>query len=224
MAAYDTKLQHILQSAARIFAAHGYEKASLRDISRETEMSLAGLYHYFRSKEELLFLIADTTFATIWQRLEVALAPVKGKPLPPETQIRRLIHNHLDFYISHRAEMKVLSVDSDALTGEWSKRFHERKRLYTTRCVEILQALARERGLPLDAAACRLSALALFGMMNWLYQWYDPRRDGDANLLTERMAGIFLSGFLAEGKGVNAPNSEPVRSARHGLFGTPRAE
>lgn len=193
---YDRKLRHILQGSARVFAEKGYERASLRDIARETGHSLAGLYHYFRSKEELLFLISDITFATIWQRLETTLTPPNGHVLTSEEQLRRLIHNHLDFYLSHMAEMKVLSVEADALTGEWHKRVHERKRRYTAFCVKILMALAAERGLKVESAECRLSALALFGMMNWLYQWYDPRRDGSSETLTQRITDIFLHGFL----------------------------
>lgn len=92
--------------------------------------------------------------------------------------------------------MKVLSVDADALSGEWLKRVNERKRRYTSRCVSILSELAAERGIGMGPLDCRLSALALFGMMNWLYQWYDPRRDGNAAELSSKTADIFLHGFL----------------------------
>ncbi|MBA3246449.1 MAG: helix-turn-helix transcriptional regulator, partial [Pyrinomonadaceae bacterium] len=54
---YDQKLEFILRTAARIFAEKNYHSTSMRDISRETNVSLAGLYYYCKSKEELLFLI-----------------------------------------------------------------------------------------------------------------------------------------------------------------------
>ena len=60
---YDQKLEFILRTAARIFAEKSYHSTSMRDISRETKVSLAGLYHYCKSKEELLFLIRTTASA-----------------------------------------------------------------------------------------------------------------------------------------------------------------
>ena len=67
---YDQKLEFILRTSARIFAEKGYHSTSMRDISRETEVSLAGLYYYCHSKEELLFLIQDNCFGRVLERLE----------------------------------------------------------------------------------------------------------------------------------------------------------
>src|SRR5689334_9987869 len=62
---FDRRLADVLSHASRIFCEKGYEGASMRDLSRATGMSLAGLYHYFESKEELLYLIQKHTFTTI---------------------------------------------------------------------------------------------------------------------------------------------------------------
>src|SRR5438477_130215 len=59
---HNQKLEFILRTAARIFAEKSYHSTSMRDISRETGVSLAGLYHYCSSKEELLFLIQDNCY------------------------------------------------------------------------------------------------------------------------------------------------------------------
>ncbi len=58
---FDRKLDEILRRAAAVFCARGYHQASIRDISRATRVSLAGLYYYFTSKEELLYLIQRHT-------------------------------------------------------------------------------------------------------------------------------------------------------------------
>ena len=71
---HDQKLEFILRNAARIFAEKSYHSTSMRDISRATEVSLAGLYHYCKSKEELLFLIQDNCFGRVLERLEERLA------------------------------------------------------------------------------------------------------------------------------------------------------
>ena len=62
---YDRRLAEILSHAAEVFCKKGYEGASMRDLSRASGMSLAGLYYYFKSKERLLYLIQKHTFTTI---------------------------------------------------------------------------------------------------------------------------------------------------------------
>ncbi len=71
---FDRRLAEILTHATEVFCKKGYEGASMRDLSRASGMSLAGLYYYFESKERLLFLIQKHTFSTIVQRLKARLA------------------------------------------------------------------------------------------------------------------------------------------------------
>src|ERR1700731_246762 len=98
-----SKQQLILRHAAHVFCEKGYEGASIRDISRTSGVSLAGLYHYIKSKQELLYLIQIHTFKTIVARLEKSLAGVTE----PVERLRILVHNHLDYFLQHPVEMKV---------------------------------------------------------------------------------------------------------------------
>src|SRR3989475_8992422 len=111
---YDQKLELILRTAARIFAEKSYHSTSMRDISRATGVSLAGLYHYCKSKEELLFLIQDHCFGRVLERLEQR---IKGIADPFE-KLRIFIDNHLSFFAANMSEMKVLSHEAESLTGE----------------------------------------------------------------------------------------------------------
>jgi AcrR family transcriptional regulator len=54
---FERRLAEILEHATAVFYEKGYEGASMRDLSRMSGMSLAGLYYYFESKEKLLYLI-----------------------------------------------------------------------------------------------------------------------------------------------------------------------
>ena len=71
---FDRRLVEILDFATEIFAEKGYEGASMRDLSRLSGISLAGLYYYFDSKEKLLYFIQQHTFTTIIERLRERLA------------------------------------------------------------------------------------------------------------------------------------------------------
>ena len=79
---YDEKLQLILKSAAKIFAEKGFHHTSVRDISRATKMSLSGLYYYFTTKEELLYLIQERCFVTLlehWEQIDRPGSDVRGR-------------------------------------------------------------------------------------------------------------------------------------------------
>ncbi len=77
----------------------------MRDLSRATGMSLAGLYHYFQSKERLLYLIQKHTFTTILETLKARIENVTD----PEQRIRIFILNHLEYFVSNQQGLKVLS-------------------------------------------------------------------------------------------------------------------
>lgn len=193
---YDQKLEFILRISARIFAEKSYHSTSMRDISRETRVSLAGLYHYCKSKEELLFLIQDNCFGRVLERLEQRLAEASD----PLQRLRIFIENHLAFFAANMAEMKVLSHEADSLAGDLHLHVSSKKQKYTKLARKILAELQEEqpqkRRVDLTAAT-----YALFGMMNWIYNWYDPSGKLAVNDLVDNITRLFLNGFLAGGPG-----------------------
>lgn len=200
---YDQKLALILRTAAAIFAEKGYHQASIRDISRATGVSLSGLYYYFRSKEELLFRIQDHCFGTVLEKLEALLAGEQD----PRRRLELLVENHLEFFASNMKEMKVLSHEAESLTGKFRERVNERKRGYAERCRAILGELRPA----VSTEEQRVATFALFGMMNWIYNWYRPERDVPVSELARQMSGLFLAGYLGEEPAADPPAS-PGRS------------
>jgi AcrR family transcriptional regulator len=190
---FDRRLAKILEHATEVFCEKGYEGASMRDLSRESGMSLAGLYYYFESKERLLYLIQKHTFATIVQRLKARVEGVSD----PEQRIRIFILNHLEYFLANQAAMKVLSHEDDVLKNGFGAEVAAIKREYYRICVGLLDELKRDRGLQFST---RLAVLSLFGMMNWIYTWHKPRVDADADSIAGEMGDIFLRGVMANGK------------------------
>jgi len=184
---YDRRLSEILAHATEVFDEKGYEGASMRDLSRATGMSLAGLYYYFDSKEKLLYLIQKHTFTTIVTRLRERLKSVND----PEGRVRVCIHNHLEYFLANQKAMKVLSHEDEVLKNTYGTEIAAIKREYYRLCVELLDELKQARGLEFST---RTAVLSLFGMMNWIYTWYKPRTDGGAESLANEMADIFLHG------------------------------
>src|SRR5947209_4145159 len=132
---YDQKLELILRTSARIFAEKSYHSTSMRDISRATGMSLAGLYHYCKSKEELLFLIQDHCFGRVLEHLEQRISGIED----PFERLRVFIDNHLSFFAANMAEMKVLSHEAESLGGDLHKHVSTKKEKYAKLARRILR-------------------------------------------------------------------------------------
>jgi len=199
---FDRRLAKLLHHAARIFCEKGYEGASMRDLSRAAGMSLAGLYHYFDSKEDLLYLIQKHTFETIIERLQERLKDerlqerlkdAKGA----EQRVRIFIENHLEYFLANKEAMKVLTHEDETLKNGRGAEIRAIKREYYRICLELLEDLGREKELQFSG---RLAVLGLFGMINWIYTWHNPKVDLDAGELAEEMGDLFLRGVLNPGK------------------------
>ena len=162
----------------------------MRDLSRASGMSLGGLYHYFGSKERLLYLIQKHTFTTILKQLTARL----GESTEPEQRIRIFILHHLEYFLVNQQGMKVLSHEDEALKNGLGSEIATIKREYYRICLGLMEALKRQRGLNFDA---RTAVMSLFGMMNWIYTWYNRRVDGSAEELAQRMGDIFLRGVIS---------------------------
>ena len=187
---FDRRLAKILVHATTVFYEKGYAAASMRDLSRASGISLSGLYYYFESKEELLYLIQKDTFSTIVSRLRERLEEVND----PGGQIRCFIQNHLEYFLANQKAMKVLSHEDDVLKNGWGAEIAAIKREYYRICMELLDEYKQTRGLEFSS---RTAVLSLFGMMNWIYTWYNPRVDAEAAELAREMGDIFLRGIGA---------------------------
>lgn len=196
---FDRRFSEILDYAAEVFAEKGYEGASMRDLSRLSGMSLAGLYYYFDSKEKLLYHIQKHTFTTIIDRLRERLAGSTD----PQERIRIFVHNHVDYAIANQRAMKVLAHEDDVLKDGHGAELAAIKREYYRICVGLVEDLKskapkRSELVAARGTSTRTAVMGLFGMMNWLYTWYKPRVDPGANVIAQQMSDIFLQGLRGE--------------------------
>jgi AcrR family transcriptional regulator len=209
---YDEKLQRILKISAKIFAEKGFHRTSVRDISRATKMSLAGLYYYFTTKEELLYLIQERCFVTLLQGWERAATP----DMDVRTRIRVFAENHLSFFCHNMHEMKVMAHEDESLTGEFQVKILVLKRRYVKVIMDLIRELQDREGR--KGIDLRVATFSLFGMMNWIYTWYQPKRDLPLPQLMEQMLRIYFFGVL-QGAAVDAPWFNGLRcSSKEAIF------
>jgi TetR/AcrR family transcriptional regulator len=166
---YDDKREAILHRAAIAFARDGYDRASMAGLAAECGVSKALLYHYYASKEALLFGILSNHLQALVDVVEAADAPDR----PPEERLGRLIMALLDAYrdadAEHKVQINALGLLPEAEQAEL-KRLE--RRLVTIFSEAIRAVEPRAFG---DGRLIKPVTMSLFGMLNWFYMWF---RDG----------------------------------------------
>lgn len=190
-------LDEILRYSARLMAQRGYHGTSLRDIASETGRSLSGLYHYFQTKEDLVYWINVRGFSSLTKSLEAVLAQLPD----PEDRLYALIFNHLDYFSHHRDEMKVLMLGTHNLTLERITEIRRLKDAYTDHGRQVVIDFIAHRGCEVpDAKGITRLTYLLFGMMNWIFGWYSPQKHGTGRDLTDDIFNTFVDGVCARPK------------------------
>jgi len=203
---YDAQLEQLLDIGAEIFSEKGYHDASIRAIAERARMSLAGLYYYFRSKEELLFLIQDHAFGSILANLEQSLQGVTD----PREKLRRIVLNHFRYFIQHMTYQKVCAFEQEILQDrDYYTLVEKKRRQYFELVREVLREISGKKEFPIKLGAI---ALFLFGSMSWIHMWYNPKKDGKPEDMAHTLTDLFLHGFLALGVGEEAENKGRARA------------
>lgn len=187
-ARFDAKLVHLLRCAARAFAEHGYEKTSIRQVAQDAGMSLAGVYYYVSCKEELLFLIQYHTFGVLVENMENVVRDSDS----PEGRLRAMVSSHVRYLVEHLPELKVCTTELDSLGGEYYRQVLSRRQRYFELTRGILMEMSERGGW--SAIHPNLATLYLFGMLNWIVMWFDPKRN-DPEELSKSLATLFLDGY-----------------------------
>jgi AcrR family transcriptional regulator len=188
---YDERLNAILEAATALIAREGYEKASMRNVAKASGSSLAGLYHYFDSKEKMLFLIQFRTFSSLLNNLREKLHGIDE----PIEQLRAMIRAHVGYFAANMAALKVCSHELDLLTDDAYEQTRVIRREYYAVSRSVIDRVLDEHA-PNSAADRHVVTMSLFGMLNWLYRWYNPKRDKSPTSLANQLADQFLGGII----------------------------
>ncbi|MFQ5463699.1 MAG: TetR/AcrR family transcriptional regulator [Phycisphaerae bacterium] len=188
---YDDRLNHILEAATATIARLGYARASMREVAKAAGVSLAGIYHYFDSKEKMLFLIQFRTFGSLLSNLREKVCGVDD----PEAALRIMIRAHLAYFAANMGALKVCSHELDSLSGSAYDETRSIRLEYYALTRDIVDRLLDARGSN-GSIDRHVTTMALFGTLNWLYRWYDPQRGPAVNTVADQITDQFLHGIL----------------------------
>jgi AcrR family transcriptional regulator len=196
--------QEILRTAARLFQQRGYDATSMNDVAAALKLSKGGLYHHFQSKDEILYEIMNHAMEITEERV---LNPVRGIA-DAEERLRALIRLHIEVVLSPRdREITVMLHENHPLPPSLRKRINGRKKDYVHFLEKLLgevQEKSRDKAQgnhkPINAkvkVSPRAAAFALLGMINWIYQWYKPEGDLQAQNLVPQFTDLIFGGIFA---------------------------
>ncbi|WP_068110827.1 TetR/AcrR family transcriptional regulator [Tropicimonas marinistellae] len=171
---HDEKRTQILKSAAKVFADQGFDRASMSLLARECGISKANIYHYYDSKDALLFDILDTYL----KDLRETICGIDLEGLSPDERLHAIITATLQAYQGADNEHRVQTTGIPALPSEQQDTLRGYQRDMVRQMSEAIGAIAPEvfEG---EKGKLYATTMSVFGMLNWFYMW-NSRAGADA--------------------------------------------
>ncbi|MEP0153073.1 TetR/AcrR family transcriptional regulator [Pseudophaeobacter sp.] len=186
---HDEKRAQILKSAAKVFAEAGYDRASMTQLARQCGISKANIYHYYDSKEAVLFGLLDTYLCELRDRV----CGVDLSGVSPDDRLRRVVAEILLAYQGADDEHKVQSGAMGALPEEQQKLLRAYQREMVQFLSDTLKAVAPEVFEENDEKL-RSATMSVFGMLNWYYMWNSGAGSQAREDYAELVATLTLNG------------------------------
>jgi len=178
---HDQKRRAILDQSAALFAQNGYDRTAMAEVAAACGVSKALLYHYYDSKDALLF---DILREHLQELIDAAIAVDRG--LTPRIRLRTLVGALLEAYRDADHEHKIQINEMSKLPPERHRELVAMERelvaVFAESIAQVLPAIGR------DKALLKPVTMSLFGMLNWHYMWFRDqgamRREDYADLAT----------------------------------------
>ena len=180
----------IIESAARLFDARGYANTSMEDVALSIEIAKPTLYHYFRSKEEILRSIHEEFIQLL---IDKYLSRV-SRGLEPEELVLGAMKDIFSLMLTHRGYVRVFFEHHRELPTE-AKRYVTAQRDAYESLVQSAIAAGQARGVFAADEDTKMVTLALFGMCNWAYQWFDASGQYTSDEIAETYWRLLLRGI-----------------------------
>ncbi|MGD0919435.1 MAG: TetR/AcrR family transcriptional regulator [Thermodesulfobacteriota bacterium] len=182
------RINAIAKLSAKLFGLKGYLETSMDDIAAAAKVTKGGVYHYFPSKTEILYFICSTYVDLDLEGLEQSL---RGFQKSAE-KIKFIVFRHINHYTTHTTAAKTLLNEAYNLPPKYLREVRARERRY----LEIVSGVISEfLGTKSSKGLATILAFTLFGMMNWIYSWYDPKGTVKPEELSQLIYEIFTSGI-----------------------------
>jgi AcrR family transcriptional regulator len=200
-----TNREEIIAAAAKVFQTKGYHAATVQDIADAVGILKGSLYHHFKSKEELLYLIVKEPIARIYERMTA----IVNSDLPARDKLRRAILAHVEGLNEHYPHLFVYLREREEMKRRFREQFKLSPKQYERSWQQILREGMKSGEFRPDLDV-QVVSYGLLGMLNWLHQWYDPRGRLGVREVADQFSTLALAGLAAA-----TPNPKGSRTRRH---------
>jgi AcrR family transcriptional regulator len=196
---YDDIQGGILAAACDLFAKQGYMRASIAELADACKLSRGALYHYFDSKEAILFAILDAHVRQMIADVEVAMA----RQSTTLDRFRAAIRAIVELNARSPNEQRLILNDLSFLAEAEQQAIKTLERQLVDTISDLLIRLDTEGKIAKRSK--KVYTMMLFGMLNFSHTWYDPKGDIEPQEFADMVVDLFLHGFTAPAaKGVPA--------------------
>ena len=184
---YDAKRETITAKAAELFAEKGFSGASIADLADRCQVSKSLIYHYYSSKEAILFDVMNEHIDDLLAVVEETLS----RAASPREQLRDVSRALLQRYVGASGHQKVLLYELGSLPDDLKKEIVGKQRKIISSVESILAEIDRKNAK--NKHVLRAKVMLFFGMLNWTDTWYKPRGSITRDEIADMAAAILLS-------------------------------
>ena len=182
---YDQRREAIVDQAARLFASSGFRGTSVSDLAKACETSKSLLYHYYPSKEDVLYAVMSSHIDQLLGDVEEVMA----RDEPPAVLLHAMIHSFMAHYVGAADRQKVLLNELDSLPADKRAEIVTKQRTVIDAVQSLLVRLDPRLS---DPAQARVQTMLLFGMINWTHTWFDSAGPMTADAIADLALDHFL--------------------------------
>ncbi|OEH94379.1 TetR/AcrR family transcriptional regulator [Bacillus solimangrovi] len=179
--------ERIIETSLELFEAHGYHGVTVKQIVEDSKTSKGGFYHYFQSKDELLYVIHDQFIS---YALEKAHEAVDTYHTPSE-QLFAIIQAHVKVFDLYKPHISVFYQESHYLKPAYYEQIKKKRNEYRQLLFQVIEDGIKQEEfrseLPID-----ITVMSILGIVNWTYKWY--RKGGEKTI--EEIGNVFTDFIL----------------------------
>jgi len=183
---YDKRREAILAAAAQLYAKKGFPGASVAALAKACHASKSLIYHYFPSKDDILYAVMVDHLDALTEAAEAACA--QGSV---DARLRALTVAFMRLYASAQNHHKVLLNELDSLPPKRRAEVVAKQR----RIIAAAESVIAEISTP---GSARVNTMLFFGMINWTHTWFDPHGPFMPEALALRVVEIMLRGVTPQ--------------------------
>lgn len=184
----------LLDAAVALFAEKGFDGTSVQEIVARAEVTKGAMYHYFKSKDDLLYAIYHGLISRQLADLDRIVASGRA----PGEAVRAIIVDLVETTTAQLAEAAVFAREQHKLAAEPMAALRAQRRRYHERVRDVI-ARGQADGAFAAVASAETVTLVVFGIVNQLPQWYQPGGATSPRQLADELADFVLAGLSPAG-------------------------